>query len=75
MPFWGILSGYLVQRQVRHYNTVRPRQPELANLCRLVARGMAEVGPLIRDVVAEAKRICDTLRDEPNKLRGTVFAW
>jgi 2-desacetyl-2-hydroxyethyl bacteriochlorophyllide A dehydrogenase len=50
---------------------------DLGNLCRLVARGQVRIGPLIRDVlpVAEAKRIYDTLRDEPNKLLGTVFVW
>ena len=50
---------------------------DLANLCRLVARGMVEIGPLIQDMVpaADAARIYDTLRDEPNKLRGTVFVW
>jgi 2-desacetyl-2-hydroxyethyl bacteriochlorophyllide A dehydrogenase len=50
---------------------------DLANVCRLVARGMLCIGPLIQDVVpvSEAKRIYDTLRDEPNKLRGTVFDW
>lgn len=50
---------------------------DLANLCRLVARGLVKIGPLIQDVVpvTEAARIYDTLRDEPNKLLGTVFAW
>jgi 2-desacetyl-2-hydroxyethyl bacteriochlorophyllide A dehydrogenase len=50
---------------------------DLANVCRLVARGMLRIAPLIRDVVpaAEAKRIYDTLRDEPGKLQGTVFMW
>jgi threonine dehydrogenase-like Zn-dependent dehydrogenase len=50
---------------------------DLANLCRLVRRGMVCIGPLIQDVVppTEAKRIYDTLRDTPNKLFGTVFDW
>jgi len=50
---------------------------ELANLCRLVARGMVKIAPMIQDVVpaAEAKRIYDILRDEPSRLFGTVFTW
>lgn len=50
---------------------------DLANLCRLVARGMVKIAPLIRDVVpvSEAGRIYDTLRDNPDKLYGTVFIW
>ena len=50
---------------------------DLANLCRLVARGLVDIGPLMRDVVpvSEARRIYDTLRDEPGKLLGTVFDW
>jgi 2-desacetyl-2-hydroxyethyl bacteriochlorophyllide A dehydrogenase len=50
---------------------------DLANLCRLVARGMFKIGPMIQDVVPpkQAKHIYDTLRDEPNKLFGTVFDW
>jgi 2-desacetyl-2-hydroxyethyl bacteriochlorophyllide A dehydrogenase len=50
---------------------------DLANVCRLVVRGMIQFGPLIQDVVpaAEAKRIYDTLRDAPQKLLGTVFDW
>ena len=50
---------------------------DLANICRLVKRGMVKIGPLIQDVVpaAQAKHIYDILRDEPNKLRGTVFTW
>ena len=43
----------------------------------LVARGLVKIGPVLQDVVpaAEAKRIHDTLRDEPGKLFGTVFDW
>jgi 2-desacetyl-2-hydroxyethyl bacteriochlorophyllide A dehydrogenase len=50
---------------------------DLANLCRLVERGLVQIGPLIQDVVpvAEADRIYRLLRDEPAKLKGTVFVW
>lgn len=50
---------------------------DLQNLCRLVDRGLVQIKPLIRDVVPvdEAKRIYDTLRDNPTELLGTVFAW
>ncbi len=50
---------------------------DLANLCRLVARGMVKMDPLIRDVVpvSEAGRIYDILRDKPGELHGTVFVW
>ncbi len=50
---------------------------DLQNLCRLVDRGLVNIKPLIRDVVPvnEAKRIYDTLRDNPTELLGTVFAW
>ncbi len=50
---------------------------DLENLCRLVDRGLVKIAPLIRDVVpvSEAKRIYDTLRDNPNELLGTVFVW
>ena len=50
---------------------------DLANLCRLVDRGLVRIAPLIRDVVpvSEAKRIYDTLRDNPTELLGTVFEW
>jgi len=50
---------------------------DLANLSRLVARGMVKIAPLIQDVVpaADAKRIYDILRDEPSRLFGTVFTW
>jgi threonine dehydrogenase-like Zn-dependent dehydrogenase len=62
----------IVIKQNGHFD-----RDDLANLCRLVARGMIRIAPLIQDVVPahEAKRIYDTLRDEPNKLFGTVFAW
>ena len=50
---------------------------DLENLCRLVDQGLVKIAPLIRDVVpvSEAKRIYDTLRDNPNELLGTVFVW
>jgi 2-desacetyl-2-hydroxyethyl bacteriochlorophyllide A dehydrogenase len=50
---------------------------DLANVCRLAARGMLRIAPLIQDVVPaeEAGRIYDALRDEPQRLSGTVFAW
>jgi 2-desacetyl-2-hydroxyethyl bacteriochlorophyllide A dehydrogenase len=50
---------------------------DLANLCRLVRRGMVDIAPLLRDVVpvTDAKRIYDKLRDDPHELSGTVFVW
>ena len=50
---------------------------DLQNLCRLVGRGLVKIAPLIRDVVpvSEAKRVYDTLRDNPTELLGTVFVW
>ena len=50
---------------------------DLDNLCRLVQRIMVRLAPLICDIVpvAEAKRVYDTLRDEPARLFGTVFDW
>ena len=50
---------------------------DLENLCRLVDRGLVKIAPLIHDVVpvSEAKRIYDTLRDNPTELLGTVFVW
>ena len=50
---------------------------DLENLCRLIDRGLVKIAPLIRDVVpvSEAKRIYDTLRDNPTELLGTVFVW
>ena len=59
-------------KQNSHFN-----RDDLANLCRLVQRGMVRIGPLIRDVVSvnEAARIYDTLRDRPSELLGTVFVW
>ena len=50
---------------------------DLENLCRLVDRGLVKIAPLISDVVpvSDAKRIYDTLRDNPTELLGTVFVW
>ena len=50
---------------------------DLANVCRLTARKILRIEPLIQDVVpvTEAKKIYDMLRDTPNKLLGTVFKW
>ena len=50
---------------------------DLHHMCRFVSKGMIRIAPLIQDVVpvAEAKGIYDTLRDEPQKLLGTVFDW
>lgn len=50
---------------------------DLANVYRLVARGLVKIGPVIQDVVpvAETDRIYRLLRDEPARLKGTVFVW
>ena len=50
---------------------------DLRNLCRLVSRGLVEIGPLIQDVVPvnEAPRIYATLRDDSSQLMGAVFRW
>lgn len=50
---------------------------DLCHVCRFVSKGIIQIAPLIQDVVpvAEAKGIYDTLRDEPQKLFGTVFDW
>ncbi|MDE2845556.1 MAG: zinc-binding dehydrogenase [Gemmatimonadota bacterium] len=64
-------------REVRIRQNSHFDRDDLHNSCRLVARGLIKIGPLIRDVVpaSEAKRIYDTLRDAPDQLMGTVFAW
>jgi hypothetical protein len=43
----------------------------------VVGRGVVKIGPLLREVVpvVEAKGIYDTLREQPQKLMGTVFVW
>ncbi len=50
---------------------------DLANLCRLIRRGLVDITPLLQDMVpvTDAKRIYDTLRDDPHALSGTVFVW
>ena len=50
---------------------------DLHHVGRFVSKGMTQIAPLIQDVVpvAKAKGIYDTLRDEPQKLLGTVFDW
>lgn len=50
---------------------------DLENLCRLVAQGSVQIGPIIQDVVPvdQADRIYVTLRDDPSQLMGTVFEW
>ena len=50
---------------------------DLHHMCRLVSKGIIQIGPLVQDVlpVAEANGVYDTLRDEPYKLLGTVFDW
>ena len=50
---------------------------DLANLCRLIRRGLVDIAPLLQDVVpvTEARRVYDTLRDAPQELLGTVFVW
>ena len=66
-------QGHEIQlKQNSHFD-----RDDLQNLCRLVDRGLVKIAPLIRDVVpvGEAKRIYDTLRDNPNELLGTVFVW
>ncbi len=64
-------------REVRIRQNSHFDRDDLHNTCRLAARGLIKIGPLIRDVVpvSEAKRIYDTLRDAPDQLMGTVFAW
>ncbi len=50
---------------------------DLEVLCWLVGLGVVRIGPVLQDVCrpADAKRIYDTLRDEPGKLFGTIFDW
>lgn len=50
---------------------------DLANLCRLIRRGLVDIAPLLQDTVpvTEARRVYDTLRDTPQELLGTVFFW
>lgn len=50
---------------------------DLELLCRCVEKGRVRISPLLREVVPvrDARRVYDTLRDEPGKLLGTVFDW
>ncbi len=50
---------------------------DLANLCRLVGRGLVDITPLLQDMVpvTDAQRIYNILRDDPHALSGTVFVW
>ena len=59
-------------KQNSHFN-----RNDLAEVCRLVPRGMLRIQPLIQDVVKpdQAKTIYDRLRDDPGSLFGTVFDW
>ncbi len=59
-------------KQSSHFDT-----GDLDDVCRLVAGGTVRIGPLVHDVVpvSEAKRIYDTLRDQPKRILGTVFDW
>jgi len=72
---------YTFNRGQRHEITIKQNShfdnSDLYHMCRLVSKGMIRIAPLIQDVVpvAEAKGIYDTLRDEPQKLLGTVFDW
>lgn len=52
-------------------------QIDLEHVVRLAAKGTIQIRPLIKDMVpiADAIRIYDILRDTPNALLGTVFAW
>jgi 2-desacetyl-2-hydroxyethyl bacteriochlorophyllide A dehydrogenase len=62
----------IVIKQNSHFDV-----SDLSNLCRLVANGQVQIGPFLKDVVpvTESGRIYDLLRDEPQKLGGTVFVW
>jgi 2-desacetyl-2-hydroxyethyl bacteriochlorophyllide A dehydrogenase len=62
----------IVIKQNSHFDN-----SDLAMLCGLVAKGAVQIKPLLQRVapVAEAAGIYDTLRDDPNKLGGTVFEW
>ncbi|MDE0043359.1 MAG: zinc-binding alcohol dehydrogenase [Candidatus Poribacteria bacterium] len=50
---------------------------DLRHMCRFALKGMIQIAPLIQDVVPvdKAQGIYETLRDEPQKLFGTVFDW
>jgi 2-desacetyl-2-hydroxyethyl bacteriochlorophyllide A dehydrogenase len=50
---------------------------DLEQISRLTKMGLLKIEPFIQDVVPvdKAKEIYDTLRDEPQKLFGTIFKW
>ncbi len=50
---------------------------DLQMVHRLTSDGKLKLGPLVQDVVPvdQAPAIYETLRDEPEKLLGTVFVW
>ena len=52
-------------------------QIDLEHVLRLMRKGAIRIQPLLKDLVpiAEAIRIYDQLRDQPNTLLGTVFQW
>jgi len=59
------------------YSTSHFEQVDLAQVLRLEAKGCINLKALVRDVVpiTDAISIYDTLRDEKQKLLGTVFDW
>jgi 2-desacetyl-2-hydroxyethyl bacteriochlorophyllide A dehydrogenase len=59
------------------YSTSHFEQVDLAHVLRLVVKGRIHLKELVRDVVpiVDAVSIYDTLRDEKQKLLGTVFDW
>jgi 2-desacetyl-2-hydroxyethyl bacteriochlorophyllide A dehydrogenase len=70
---FGLGQGQeIVIKQNSHFD-----RSDLENVCRLVGRGMLQVGAFVQDIVppADAKRIYDILRDRPAELYGTVFDW
>ena len=70
---FGVGQGHeICLKQNSHFDN-----SDLANLCRLVDRGLVKIGPVIQDVLkpAAAKGFYDKLRDEPRKTYGTVFDW
>ena len=62
----------IVIRQNSHFNN-----SDLENVWRLVDCDMVIIAPLIQDVVPaeDAEQIYTLLRDDPQKLKGTVFVW
>ena len=52
-------------------------QSDLEEVVRLVVKGAIRIRPLIKDIVPveEAIGVYGTLRDDPNRLMGTVCGW